>query len=449
MKEVSIFHDFDIRGRYPSEINEVLARKIGQAFFFLENPKRVVVGRDERKTSQSLKNSIFKGLSALGVEVIDIDEVSTPQFYFAVKRFGTDGGLMVTASHLPRGYAGIKFVLTGAMPLKMPRLLKIKEMVSREPTLGVIGDRHSKVVRQEIERDYLLAIKRLFPQSFFEKKVKGLFAASNPAIVRTMKNLKNIKVLKLKEGQEVNPLLAKERKTLALAVKEENAPFGVQFDVDGDRAIFIDSFGRLIHPSWALGLIGAFLIRRERRKSSEKPTVALDMRAGLSAKDLIREAGGKVRRLPAWHTETIWAMVKDQGIIFGGETSGHMIWREWFPIDDGLVAALLFAWMLKKEVNFKNKLEFLRKTYFPLAEKNYLFKSPTRRRKVLREAENFFRRKGYPVNTVDGVTVERGNFRLNLRESKTEPVLRLNLETKDRLVLGRIYKEIDKLIRAC
>jgi phosphomannomutase len=236
-----------------------------------------------------------------------------------------------------------------------------------------------------------------------------------------------------------NPLLAENRRALGEEVRRLQADLGVIWDGDGDRVLFVDNQGRLVSPSFVLGILAAEALRKNRGGK-----VGVDVRAGLVVRDLVTAAGGELAVFPAWAQNFKFAMAEDPSLVFCGETSGHYLFRDFFSIDDGLYAALKFLFLWEKG-ELQDTLARLGRKYFELPEKNIPCpsgKAPL----ILETLADYYRDHDYLISIIDGLSVFGEDFKFNLRQSATEPFLRLNLEapseSRAREIITRLEEHI-------
>ncbi len=390
------FHLYDIRGKYPATVDQPLINLVSQAVIKLFKPQKLAVAWDSRLSSPKLARQIPADIS--------FGAVTTPVFYHAVIKNNCDFGFIVTASHLQEDWNGLKLVKKNALPLDQGEILQIKDYC-------LSPNRHSGLSRIRpvlvnpipiYETEIIDKFKNLkFPGKIIVDTGSTFLAP----IVQSIFSKLNLNFTLLSSPRNLNPLLKESRQNLSTAVKKESAILGIIYDGDGDRVVFVDKNGNLIPPTFVLGLLA---------KNFSK--VAFDVRAGQAAhttKHIIT---------PAWGQELKFAMQKDPQISFAGENSGHLIFRDWYCLDDGLYASLKFLELFDLKM-----LTRLEKLYLELPEINF----PTtddNSTLVLEKVADYYREKGAKVSLIDGVTVETENFRFNIRPSLTEPYLRLNLE---------------------
>lgn len=435
----SAFKQFDIRGHYPKEVDERLAYALAKALTKYKNPKRVLVCCDTRESSPSLKEFLVDGFSNSAVTVFDLGEAPMPVFNFAMTQAPYDLGIMVTASHISEEDNGFKIIGPGPLPLGKSEIAEIKTTIvefQNEPIV-VPRSQPTKVTAIDTYLDKILTL-----VGTDKPKIKLALDATKSAVLTT------VMVLFQKLSADIhfvnnkhtgNPLLEITRQALARDVVATNSDLGIIWDSDGDRAVFIDRSGKLIPMSFVLGLLAAAEVQKSVHKK-----VAVDIRSCLAVKDLVTSAGGELVILPAWNVNIKYAMKDDPEIIFGGETSGHFMFADFFAIDDGILAALHFI-RLFDTGTLEPKLAQLAGKYFELPEKNFPCE-PAKSQTLISKLTEHYQNVGFAISTVDGLTVFGPNWRFNIRQSVTEPLLRLNLEAASSSDAQKIYTEIEKIL---
>jgi len=444
----SIFHAYDIRGKYPEEINEETFYKIGQAFVKYAKAKKILVGQDIRLSSESLTASLIKGINSQGASVLDIGLCSTPCFYFAVAKSDVDGGLMCTASHLGREFNGLKPVFRGNTPLT-------REQVSEFKDLTINGDfkiisNEEKIIKQDFTGTYLNEIVKFIKNKF--KSLKVVIDASNGMAglyverVFEATNLKIIPIFIEPDGSfpnhDPNPKIPANRQKLVDKIISEKANLGIMFDGDADRVYFLDRQGQVIDPSLVSALMGQYLVLQTGKKK-----ILIEVRTSRVVKDFMEKVGGKVGVSVCWSIPIKLAMEKDNEIIFGSETSGHYVFADFYRIDSGILAALNFfqAISAKKE-SLDEILEDFRSKYFIIEETNFQIKNCGQAKEILKTLEEKYRKEGAEILKIDGLTVQFPEWWFNLRLSETEPLIRLNLEAKTEELMNKKKEELSSLI---
>ncbi|MCL4389851.1 MAG: hypothetical protein M1484_04615 [Patescibacteria group bacterium] len=431
------FKLFDVRGKYPQEVDERLAFALARALAQIKKPKKVLACCDTRESSPSLKEFLIDGFSTDNVPVVDLGEAPLPMFNFAMTTADYDLGVMVTASHIADDENGFKIMAAGPLPLDEQELVNVKEATRQFQSDPIVVPRLAPEKINLSDR-YIDAILKLV--GIQKPKLKLALDVTQSAVVTTVMVI--FQKLQadfhlVNANHSGNPLLAQNRQDLEKAVVSSQADLGVIWDSDGDRAVFVDRHGKLIPLSFTLGMLAVDALGRLPGRK-----IAVDVRAGLAVRDLVEQAGGKLEILPAWNEFTKFAMAADPEIAFGGETSGHYVFSDFFRIDDGILAALRFI-RLFEQGKIEPQLAQLAKKYFELPEKNFPC-SPEKSTAILEKLTNDYRASGYLVSIKDGLTVFAPDWKFNLRQSVTEPYLRLNLEAKSETVAKSIVSQLQK-----
>lgn len=431
------FKPFDIRGVYPTEIDDRFAFSLGKTLVSKRPLKKILVAADARPNSSRLKNFLIDGLSQAETKVYDQDIVPIPQFYFALAGSDFDAGIMVTASHISDQESGFKLVNRNGLPFDQGEILALKNVIA--------GFLKNPIIVPKIEAIpfnnftvYINALQKALPKQNFSSRV--LVDYTNSAVELVIREL--FKRLKMNyetvaSENSGNPLLEENRRQLEKEMQSKKADLGIIWDSDGDRVAFVDSVGELIPMTFVLGLLAS-----EEVAKHPHSTAVADVRAGLVVRDLVAQAGGKLEVTPAWSQFFKFAMAEDKSIVFGGETSGHFVFRDFNCVDDGIYSALKFLYLWENR-GAKDKLPLLHKRYFELPERNFSCSSK-KAPFVLEKLSEYFRQKGYDISIKDGLSVFGPDFKFNLRSSLTENYLRLNLEAKSEKSAGAVVSEIEQ-----
>ncbi len=446
----TIFKAYDIRGIYPSQLDEDLAYKIGRAygiFIFKKNfkAKNIVIGSDMRLSSPALKKEAVKGITDCGLNVIDVGLVSTPTFYFAVGYYDYDGGIQVSASHNPKEYNGFKMVREKSLPIsKDTGINEIKNIIlnndfSPKKTRGEIIKKENilkDLVKEQLKGIDLSGI----------KKFRIVIDASNAMGALDMEELFNhipadlIKINFKLDGSfpshEADPLKEENLELLKEKVLENKADFGISPDGDADRYFFVDEKGNTLRQEILRGIMAQIEL-------AEHPgaTVCYDIRPGRITKDMIEEAGGKAVVTKVGHSLIKGTMIANNA-IFGGESSGHYFYKRpygTFEMPIILVAKFL-RFLSQKNMPFSEAIKPYLK-YFHSGEINFKVKNTAQK---LSEIEKIY--SSGKISKLDGITVEFSDWWFNLRGSNTEPLLRLNLESKTAELTREKVREIFEII---
>ncbi len=446
MMDERIFKSYDIRGIYPCQLNEEISYKIGRALAEYLKPERVVVGRDMRLSSESLTEALVRGVMQGGADVINIGLCSTDGLYFAVGKFGYDGGVMITASHNPPQYNGMKICRKEAVPLSGQQGLdKIKEMICKD--VFTSGKKRGKESRRDITREYTSHV-----LSFIDKdKIKpfkividagnGMAGKIIPQVFEGLP-CEVIPLFFELDGSFPNhlasPIEPENTAFLRERVLQEKADFGAAFDGDADRMFLIDEKANLLGGDMVTALVAKNLL--EKQKGA---TILYNLVCSKTVPEIIKKGGGKPIRTQVGHA-LIKPLMKEHNAIFGGEHSGHFYFRNnWFA-DSGLIALLVCLELISQENLPLSELVGSIDHYFRSGEINSEVKDIQEK---LREVEEKYSTLG-EVDHLDGLSVEFTDWWFSLRPSNTEPLLRLNIEAGTTERLEEKKKELLELIRS-
>lgn len=440
-----IFKAYDIRGIYPTDLNEDAAYAIGRAFVTFLDVDQVIVGRDMRLSGPQIFDMVTRGIMDQGADVIDIGMVSTDQFYFACSELKLPG-MMVTASHNPKEYNGFKMVrrmpylLSGGEGIQDLRRIVENDAFGPAGRKGAmrpldLSDRFVDAVLDPID---VPAIK---PLTVVVDTGNGMVG---PILKRVYDRLpvKLIGMYLEPDGSLPNhgldPLQPENRAELQRRVVEERAAAGFAFDGDGDRFFVIDDRGEFVAGDFLTALLGRYLL--EKHPGSK---IVYDVRASWAVPDLIKAAGGQPLMERVGHAY-IKRRMADEGALFGGEVTGHYYFRSFNHADSGIIPSLLILEMLSATGRqMSGLLAPLEAKYYISGEINSTVADPKAR--MLELAERYGDGK---VEWFDGISVTYPDWHFNVRASNTEPLLRLNLEAMSRAKMERHRDEILDLIRA-
>ena len=449
MIKPSIFKKYDIRGKYPSEIDPDTAHIIIHAYYKVFGPSHIVVGHDPIKGSVSIYEKICNELSKKGVLVLKAGSVSTPMLYFASAHYRVPQGLMLTASHLGPQYTGIKIINKGVPPEPS----KIAQL--RDQALELADKENETDVHEFIEPEMLAGLKNAYLEKIQTitgtaplNKYKLIIDASNGPngkIIGEVMSLFGLNAMAINEdirsenlAHETNPKVAENRKQLAETVLNQDADLGIIWDGDADRAYFIDNQGEIIPPEFVGSQIGSYLI-----KNAFGSAMTLDVRGSSAVENELAKVGGTVKRIQAWHVPIKFEMEHDDSIVFGMETSGHYVFRDMYKADDGLLASLMFLKALQEnEKSLQDLLAEFRAQYLILEEIN--FETTKSEEDVIEELQSAF--PDGEMNTLDGITIDYPEWRFNVRASKSEPIIRLNISGTDKNAVTKNLEKIKEII---
>ncbi len=439
-----IFKAYDIRGIYPSELNEEIAYAVGQAFVTFLGTDTVVVGRDMRTSGPQIFAAVTDGIRAQGADVINIGMVSTDQYYYACGKYNLPG-MMVTASHNPKAYNGFKMVR------RMPYLLsgdagiqdlrKLVQAGQFEPA-GRRGDMREVDLMDEFIATLLklVDVSALKPLHVVVDTGNGVVG---PALAKLYERLPvNLTPMYFEPdgnlpNHGLDPLQPENRAELQARVLAEGADIGFAFDGDGDRFFVIDDRGEFIPGDFMTALMGEYLLRKQ---PGEK--IVYDVRASWSVPDTVRAAGGTPLIERVGHA-FIKQRMANENALFAGEVTGHYYFRNFMYADSGMIPSLLILEMLSATgKKLSELLAPLEAKYFVSGEINSTV--PDAQAKLEQLAERYADGK---VEYIDGISVSYDDWHFNVRASNTEPLLRLNLEALSRATMEQKRDELLAFIR--
>jgi len=445
---LSCFKAYDVRGRVPEELDEDLAFKIGQAFVAFLKASRVVVGYDVRLSSKDLTAALSQGLITGGAEVLNIGLCGTEEVYFATGALKADGGIMVTASHNPAEYNGMKFVREQARPISGDTgLVQIRNMVRAGSFLK--GSASGSIRGQEIRDQYIDHILGYIePDSL--QPLKAVINAGNGCAGPVMDLLEKrlpLELVKLQHDPDgtfphgvPNPLLPENRQNTSKAVLEEKADIGIAWDGDFDRCFLFDERGNFIEGYYLVGLLAEEILGQG--KGSRK--IIHDPRLIWNTRDIVIREGG----IPIM-AKTGHAFIKDrmrlEDAIYGGEMSGHHYFRDFNYCDSGMIPWLLVWQLMSRENMTLSRMVAERMALYPVSGE--INRTVADVDEVLKRIERHFQDTKCDKDYTDGLSLSCENFRVNVRKSNTEPVLRLNVESRgDRELMETKTRELLQLI---
>jgi phosphomannomutase/phosphomannomutase/phosphoglucomutase len=450
---LTCFKAYDVRGQLGEELNEEVAYRIGRAFAQHLNAKRIVVGGDVRLTSESLKQALAKGLMDSGADVIDIGMSGTEEIYFAAFHLDVDGGIEVTASHNPMDYNGMKFVGRGAQPISgdtgLHAIKEIAETQKFDEPKATGSLSQSSILDDYVEHllGYIDA-SSLKPVKLVVNSGNGSAGHVIDAIAQRFHAqgvpVEFIKVHHQPDGSFPNgipnPLLPDNRQDTIDAVLEHKASMGIAWDGDFDRCFLFDEKGQFIEGYYIVGLLAeAFLARH----SGEK--IIHDPRLTWNTIDIVQKAGGTPIQSKTGHA-FIKERMRAENAVYGGEMSAHHYFRDFAYCDSGMIPWLLVTELLATSGKQLSELVQERMERYPCSgEINYRVEDVP---SVLERIREYYSADVMSFDDTDGISLEFENWRMNVRASNTEPLLRLNVETRgDQALVQEKVSEIEGLIK--
>ncbi|MFP1908714.1 phosphomannomutase CpsG [Lonsdalea quercina] len=441
MDQLTCFKAYDIRGQLGEELNEDIAYRIGRAYGEYLKPKTIVLGSDVRLTSESLKLALAKGLQDAGTDVIDIGLSGTEEIYFATSHLKTDGGIEVTASHNPINYNGMKLVRENSRPISGDTGLREVQRIAESNAFSNDGRARGGYRKENTLPAYVehilsyINLDNLTPLKLVVNSGNGAAGHVIDAIEAIFKQksvpVEFIKVHHQPDGHFPNgipnPLLPECRADTANAVRETGADMGIAFDGDFDRCFLFDNQGNFIEGYYIVGLLAeAFLQKNPGSK------IIHDPRLSWNTEDIVTTSGGQPVMSKTGHA-FIKERMRSEDAIYGGEMSAHHYFRDFFYCDSGMIPWLLVAELIcVKQQPLAEMVRSRIEAYPSSGEINVTLQQPAA---SINKVKTHYAAKAESIDETDGISMSFGAWRFNLRSSNTEPVVRLNVESKNDIAL--------------
>ncbi len=444
---MGIFKSYDIRGIYGKDWDKLTAYKIGFFLPELLNAKNIIVGRDARTSSPEIFESLSKGITDAGCDVTDIGLCSTPACYFATAFYKADGSVMITASHNPKEYNGLKISREMAIPVGYDTgLNRLEEMINRN--IKPVTKR-GNIKQLDIRKDYLAHVNKFKDTISDIKAVIDCSDGSAGIFIHDVFKDVHASVSFMYDTpngnfphHEPNPLIESNLSDLKTRVKEEKADIGICFDGDADRVMFVDENGKFISPDLITALIGIHFFKHHPEKTGKDKTVLYDVRSSRSVVEYVKKLGGNPVMCKVGHSHAKKLLRETNG-IYGGELAGHYYFRENYYCDSGMIAALTVLSILSNE---KKKISDIIKDiskYYYSGEINFKVEN---KETIIEEIKKEY--SSGKLITLDGIRVEFPTWWFNLRASNTEPLLRLVVEASSPEELSEHVKELTEKIKS-
>jgi phosphomannomutase len=446
--DAEVFKAYDVRGIYPGELDEGGAEAIGRAYVEQFEPRRMAVGRDMRLSSPAMQEALMCGATAAGADVLDLGLVGTEMLYFAVGSLGLEGGVMVTASHNPKQYTGMKLVRRGALPVGSESgLLDVRDRALASNNLSQAKSAGS-IERYDIWPAYVdrvlsfVDVSAIKPLRVVIDAANGMAGAMLPPVLERLP-VETVRCFFEPDGSfpnhEPNPLLPENREFIVRKTLKEGADLGVAFDGDGDRCFFVDDSGEFVPGDFVTALFAESVLAKE-----PGAKIIYDVRASRAVPDTIEREGGVPLVERVGHAFIKARMRKDDA-AFAGEVSGHYYFRDFSQADSGVVPFLLMLELISKRGSRLSEiLAALRSRYFITGEINTPVPDVALKLQELKERYGGEGR----VSHRDGISIDFDDWHFNVRPSNTEPLLRLNLEATTPEKMAAKRDEVLALIRA-
>ncbi len=428
--KVACFKAYDARGRVPDELDEALAVRIGKAYAEVVRPNRVVVGHDIRLSSPSLSAALIEGLERAGVDVAFLGECGTEEIYFATAELGLDGGIMVTASHNPKDYNGMKFVKAGARPISADTGL---EDIARLAATAPLPDapKRGTTTPLALREDFVSHVLGFIDHQR-QKPLKLVVNSGNGCagpVFDALAERLPFEVVRLQHTPDghfpngvPNPLLTANRAVTAEAVVHAQADLGIAWDGDFDRCFFFDETGRFIEGYYIVGLLAEQVLAK-----NPGGRVVHDPRLIWNTIEIVRQCGGEPVVCKSGH-----AFIKEKmravDAVYGGEMSAHHYFKDFAYADSGMIPWLLVAENIGQSGRPLSALVDERIRRFPISgELNREVEDPVA---LLRTLRAHYAPQAEDIDGLDGLSITLDRWRFNMRASNTEPVVRLNVESR-------------------
>ena len=448
MLDPSVFKAYDVRGVYPTELDEEGAYRVARAYAAHFEPRAVAVGHDMRLSAPAMYGGVVSGVADAGSDVVELGLVGTEMLYHAVSELGLEGGICVTASHNPKEYTGMKIVRRGALPVGGDSgLAEIRALAEArfEPS-----ERRGAVRSEDVMPSFVskvlsfVDVDAIRPLRVVVDAANGMAGVMLPPVVDRLPQLDVVRCYFEPDGSfpnhEPNPLLPENREFIVAKVVEENADLGVAYDGDADRCFFVDDTGAFVPGDFVTALLAEAVLAK-----SPGEKVIYDVRASWAVPEAIERSGGTPLVNRVGHA-FIKQRMRSEDAVFAGEVSAHYYFRDFSQADTGVVPFLVMLELVSRSgTTLSELLRPYREHFFLTGEINTPVADVPLK---LQELKERYTAEGGRVSHLDGISIDFDDWHFNVRPSNTEPLLRLNLEAlaEDRMVEKR--DEVLGVIRA-
>ncbi len=435
MDTLQCFKAYDVRGRVPDQLDAALCYQIGQAYAAFVQPKRVAVGRDIRHSSSELQQALMRGLIDSGVDVADIGLCGTEATYFATFAFRLDGGIMVTASHNPPDYNGVKFVREQSRPISADTGLREMQAMIEQHQLPAKAERQGQLKPLDIGERYRAHLLSYVDRS----RLKPLKVVVNPGnggaglVVDQLEGRLPFEFVKLNYEPDgsfphgvPNPMLEQNRASTIDAIRRSGADLGLAWDGDYDRCFFFDEQGQFIEGYYLVGFLAESFLRRY-----HGARIVHDPRLTWNTIDIVQQCGGQPVLCKSGHA-FIKQKMREVDAVYGGEMSAHHYFRDFAYCDSGMIPWLLVVAIMSESGKPLSELVGERQRLFPASGEinRELTAASGDVKAVLARVQQHYQARARSIDFVDGLSMEFDRWRFNLRGSNTEPLVRLNVESR-------------------
>ena len=432
---LTCFKAYDVRGRVPDQLNEDSAYRIGRAFAAFLSPRRVVVGHDIRLTSKPLCDALTRGLLDAGVDVYDIGLCGTEEVYFATGQLGMDGGIVVTASHNPKDYNGMKFVREGSRPISGDTGLDVIRQIAERNAFGP-AERRGTVHALDTKPAYIEHLLGYVDRA----KLKPLTVVCNAGnggagrIIDLLEPHLPFRFIKLHHEPNgdfphgvPNPLLEENRQVTSEYLLAQGADLAIAWDGDFDRCFLFDEDGNFIEGYYIVGLLAELFLRRQ-----SGGRIIHDPRLVWNTQSVVERLGGTAVQCKSGHA-FIKEKMRAEDAVYGGEMSAHHYFRDFFYADSGMIPWLLLLELICERGKSLSQLVEECIARFPASGE--INRTVSDAKAVIETVLAHYKPHALAVDYTDGVSVSFADWRFNLRMSNTEPVIRLNVESRGSIPL--------------
>ncbi len=444
---MSIFKENDIRGLYPEDWDKETAYRIGYFLPEIIRCNNIVIGRDGRKSSDEILEYLVKGLTNRGVNVTDIGKVDTPAVYFSIGNYNFDGGIMITASHNPVGYNGLKITGKNAAPIEYTNGLKRLEELVFNSKLNKKVVQGQQVSSKDIGNDYVNYLKD-FQTS--KKEIKAVFDCSNGAAGRFIKDILsdfpgeaiviNSEIDGTFPNHGPNPVLPQNLMQIKEKINETGSDIGFCFDGDGDRVVMIDSEGDIASPDLITAIIGTYYFEFHPDRINGNRTVLVDIRSSNIIGEYLTAIGADVEVCPVGHAK-IKRLLREKKALFAGELTGHYYYRENYYSDSAWISIFRVLSVLSESTKTLQELKVEILKYHFSGELN--FKIDNKDLVISSLLDKF---SDAEIKSLDGYRFDYPDWWFIIRKSGTEPLIRLVVEAKTKEMLTRRVKQVTEII---
>jgi phosphomannomutase len=444
----SVFKAYDVRGIYPTELDEDGAYRVGRAYAEHFEPRTVAVGRDMRVSAPAMYAAVVDGIADAGADVVELGLVGTEMLYHAVSELSLDGGICVTASHNPKEYTGMKIVRRGALPVGGDSGLA--EIRARAETRFGPSAQRGSVRDEDVWVSFVskvlsfIDLEAIGPLRVVVDAANGMAGAMLPPVLERLPQLDVVRCYFEPDGSfpnhEPNPLLAENREFIVAKVTEEQADLGVAYDGDADRCFFVDDTGAFVPGDFVTALLAESVLTK-----SPGEKVIYDVRASWAVPETIERAGGTPLVNRVGHA-FIKQRMRAEDAVFAGEVSAHYYFRDFSQADTGVVPFLIMLELISRSGStFSELLRPYREQFFLTGEINTPVADVPLK---LQELKERYTAEGGRVSHLDGISIDFDDWHFNVRPSNTEPLLRLNLEALSQARMIEKRDEVLGVIRA-